>query len=361
MVKNITYLLGAGASANCLPVIDEMPKRLNILKAELNIRSKAVFVNNPGNDVFAGEDDISNARTLVADLEWLSGEIQKHKTVDTLAKKFYLIKSKNADLKKLKKVLIAYFIYEQTKIGGEINSGAKEVPDKRYDSLIATIIDKKIGNLNLPTNFKIITWNYDLQFEIAYKEYLHEMSINDIQKKIQAIPSTEFIKRNTFFDYNKFSIVRLNGVAGLKIDLEGHLKRGSKTEKDDLKDFLASIARYYCNMPDDDIRVFNYSWENPDDYSDTYEETNTVKKIAKEIMRATDILVIIGYSFPVFNRSVDKELFGTLNRQTQIYIQDKNANEIQKLIIESFNTVFPDRIKAYNLVNQFFIPPEADI
>jgi hypothetical protein len=48
-------------------------------------------------------------------------------------------------------------------------------------------------------------------------------------------------------------------------------------------------------------------------------------EIAKEIIIGSDILVIIGYSFPFFNREIDKEIFNVLCQTglKKIYYQDK--------------------------------------
>lgn len=50
------------------------------------------------------------------------------------------------------------------------------------------------------------------------------------------------------------------------------------------------------------------------------------RKQALKIFSVTDILIIIGYSFPNFNKDIDNQLFELLkNRPIQIIYQDPNA------------------------------------
>lgn len=307
------------------------------------------------------------AWNLVNDIKNLLDDLQAHNTVDTLAKKYYLT-GKHDKLEQLKKVLIIYFAYEQAFKYGEIRTGVfKELPDKRYDSFIATIIDKKIKSLSLPSNFKIITWNYDRQFEIAYQEYLSS-SITDIQNRIQAIPSKEYLEDNSEIDLNKFSLVRLNGVAALNSHISCLLGINPPYSDEDYKNLYNSVILLYTQLTSDDLKAFNYSWEDNNDYKGVHDKIHSIKGIAKDIMAQTDILVIIGYSFPLFNRSVDKELMSSLTYNLQrIYVQDikDRGTEIKNLLWESFGNLVKNRpanfIKEIGYTNQFFIPPEADI
>ena len=354
---NITYLLGAGASANCLPVINELPIRLRHLRDELRANS----VNFP--------EDIDE--NLLKCIDEILIDIESHTTIDTLAKKYYLT-GKLEKLKRLKKVLITYFQYEQSFIEGIIRkSTLKEVPDKRYDSFIATIIDNHIKNLSLPNNFKIITWNYDIQFELAYQEYLNDKTHLEIQKVIQAIPSTEFISDEFTPDINKFMLIRLNGIAGCNKSL---LDKGKALKFQDTFSrgkFLNAVKDFFLSLPEEDIKLLNYSWEKNEEFELAHNKLIQIQEIAKKIMFETNILVIIGYSFPLFNRSVDKELVCSLQSHLvkNIYIQDtpERAKEMKDLIIDSFenlqqmNEESPHKIKEVSYTGQFFIPPQTTI
>jgi len=82
-------------------------------------------------------------------------------------------------------------------------------------------------------------------------------------------------------------------------------------------------------------------------------------KFAKEIATKSDILVVIGYSVPFFNRAVDRLIFETYinndREKPRIYFQNPNIDgsflTAQFKIDEKFITHIQDH-------NQFFIPHE---
>ena len=100
MGKKITYLLGAGASYNALPIIDELP---NILKYFCSIIGDALNYLKAGIkcDYDCTPDELSQ---LLDDINKLQKELKSHRTIDTLAKKYYLIKNKEKYLITLKKI-----------------------------------------------------------------------------------------------------------------------------------------------------------------------------------------------------------------------------------------------------------------
>ena len=80
-------------------------------------------------------------------------------------------------------------------------------------------------------------------------------------------------------------------------------------------------------------RHINYAWEkNP--------LAEKARLAAREIFKNTDILVIIGYSFPPFNKEIDQELFNELkNKKTKIFYQDPNASEeFISILTKNFDT-----------------------
>lgn len=76
-------------------------------------------------------------------------------------------------------------------------------------------------------------------------------------------------------------------------------------------------------------------------------------KICKDI----DTLIIIGYSFPIFNRKIDMEILNSLKDVKTIYIQNKveNINAIKSRII-SLVPEFKEKILPVEDTTQFFIP-----
>lgn len=379
---NITYLLGAGASANCLPVINELPDRLAMLRAEI---FAGTVDGNPKEIQYKTEELKQLAKELCKDIDWLLKELNSHKTIDTLAKKFYLQVKQEESLLKLKKIMIVYFLYEQAQDKGEIRRGVKkELPDKRYDSLIATIIDNKRDSLKLPSNFKIITWNYDIQFELAYNEYLSNIPLKYIQNMMGAIPTPNYLNEKTVVDLNQFSFLRLNGVAGF----QSYLSRIDKFDPESIgeayQELLANVVTLYAKLTKEDLCVFNYAWETAGDFNVLHGKKEELVTVAQTIMQQTDILVVIGYSFPNFNRSVDRKFLDSAFNLQKVYVQDLHSEDIVNLLRTSFSVLknkqtvasfreqakdpfgkhpkeYVVEIETIQQVSQFFIPPEAEI
>lgn len=371
--KNIVYLLGAGASANCLPCIDGLPERfdrfISIIQNSINFASAENSPLKP--EGFVKE----NAEKLKEDVKWLKVEMQSHKTVDTLAKKFYLIKERHDDLIKLKRVLTSYFIFEQVMATHEMAGREKELPDKRYDSFIATIINNKRGDLSLSNTFKIISWNYDIQFELSYQQYRPDYSIAGIQHCLQIVPTKTYATGSHSLDFSKFCLIRLNGVAGLNSfeEVRNKIPKGSAGNERQTAG-ISAIANSYVYASSEEFEYLNYSWENKDDYQYIYRRKEPLVTEASRLMKQAEILVIIGYSFPIFNRGIDRQVFDDCPNLKKIYVQDKNADAVAKLISNSIATFDSDfrsmiydstqwdiEIIPVTSVDQFFIPPESDI
>jgi len=106
------------------------------------------------------------------------------------------------------------------------------------------------------------------------------------------------------------------------------------------------------------LNFFRFSWEkyNVNRYieNDLSQET---QNIAAEIFSDTQILVIIGYSFPVFNRKVDLKLFESLPNRTIVYIQDTNT-KAKRNIEDIFPFLQEREIEVIYIddTNQFHIP-----
>lgn len=368
---NVTYLLGAGASANALPVINELPGRLGLFKDLL--LERIYDENEPPTPIYQFDTKIAKiASLLVFEIEWVLEELVSHSTIDTLAKRFYLISSRHGDLERLKKVLYIYFLFEQGYNSTEIRTGIKkEVPDKRYDSLIATYISPVIDKLEIPGNIKIVTWNYDIQFDLAYSKYLPSTPLENVREKIQIFPNSS--TNNCSFDHQKFGIVHLNGIINGVFDwkITSDLSYDFDSTDIEIREFLSKLCESFNNLRKEELSYLTYSWEDPQNFPNTIQEKNNLKEIAAEIFKNTHILVVIGYSFPIFNRGVDKELMKNLRTNIQqIYIQDtkENVDDIKNIFINSFsreiNLVKGELsrlISTVNYTNQFHIPPEMDV
>jgi hypothetical protein len=367
---NITYFLGAGASANSLPVMNSMERRLAEFHDFLNryIESSNYAPNQNDDSSLRIDNDNKNiASSLSVHIQWLRNEIAKHQTIDTLARKLYLNNVKKDELKSLKCIMTIFFLYEQSApLKTWVREEKTELVDKRYDSFIASIINPKKNNYSLPKNIKIITWNYDLQFESAYKEY-NTISIPEIQNKLQIIPNHDSNTKNINYDLDKFLMIRLNGVIGLKSFNE--IKESVREcyldplyAKFNINNLLLvykqiGLSHYPtdCKNP---LSYYNYNWEyDNQDEEIVYKGFEKVRQLAGQIISNTDALVIIGYSFPVFNREYDKELLWQLRANSLIYIQDSDFDAIKSRIAPFLNTSdMVNNISPIKYLNQFYFP-----
>lgn len=134
-MSKIVYLFGAGSSANTLPIIREIPDRLETLLAFIKNDKYLLDSSEYFNDL-----DFKNAKNkkeyqkeLIQSLQWLHDASRNHASIDTLAKKLS-IKQESAQLKKLKIGLSIFFICEQ----------ALKNRDMRYDAFFASILNNSI-------------------------------------------------------------------------------------------------------------------------------------------------------------------------------------------------------------------------
>lgn len=269
---------------------------------------------------------------LLKDIAWLHNETIKHATIDTFAKKLYL-SGKTSDYKRLEKVLCLYLVWEQLDHRG----------DQRYDTFLASVLTEK--GLQLPSEISVVSWNYDSQFEIAYSNYSdNRLFVFDKFGDVQDLP-------------NCGRIFKVNGSASFR-GMPTPLEIGAEK----IDEGVALL--WYYNQCDAQIDIdgfeqihprLSFAWEQG-------EQTNeNMLKAIEETVSDAEVLVVVGYSFPFFNRSVDRDIFGFMNQLETIYIQDPSAGEIS----QNIQNVMSDLQKAQNVriitkanCNQFFLPPE---
>ncbi|MBA3817104.1 MAG: hypothetical protein H0X29_11420 [Parachlamydiaceae bacterium] len=270
------------------------------------------------------------ATSLAQKLRHLATQVEQHASVDTYAKKLTVTEGGIHGLWDFKMTLIAYFLYWQL----------ANLPDKRYDFLIAGVMHLGTGAsyFSMPPNVDVITWNYDLQFEIAFAKYKKLKTIDAVIQEVNCFP-----RPGNFSIFNqpqvndpyakKFSILKLNGTAGLHYDstlinTNGELsyplnnpinsdfifdgpQSGAELTNAILKHYQAMVSSTAPGSKYNNL--FSYAWESTSVVPPRY--------IIKEPFD-TEVLVIIGYSFPTFNRYVDRFLFENMPKLSKIYYQD---------------------------------------
>ena len=355
-MTNVTYYIGAGASAGKrsndgwitegLPVVNEITERLsNYLQ---RIRQAKFYDGerdwNAPHFGLVGKAAWENAkRRLEISLERLYEACKQNATIDTYAKKLVL-QGKDAEFEHLERMLTWYFMIEQ----------AMCEPDSRYDTFLANIIE----DLNrFPSHIKVLSWNYDSQFEIAYDEYRSGRLLNIGSKQSK--------------NYQEYDILKINGSATFKgtepipayrRSLKKQIQKQHNPNdvgyfSDTIESILPDIV-YLYNMFVGEINPTTKNTTNLSFAFDYNEPSDVLYRRADEIIQATEVLVIIGYTFPYFNRKIDRKLLDLLDPATEIYIQDMNPERVLQSFLAVCPSVKDDKIHLLREVNQFFLPPQ---
>lgn len=341
-MANITYYFGAGASIHTLPMVKQIPDRIEMVLEIIKEHQSLFDIDEPIANNYTTTKKQAYF-TFLNDLIWLHENSKIHASIDTFAKKLFL-KQDYKEFDRVKIILSAYLSIEQI-----LNK-----PDFRYDYFYAAILNKSIRNF--PNNFKVISWNYDLQFELAYELFKGNKSISTIDDSIRTLNVvSKFTNAEPKLD--NFGIYKVNGSAvysenngfwnytfGLNLDF--------KLEQDALQTLLQA----YSSLKEFKSKVnclLSFSWE--DDFNRS--NTNIIQKTISAT-KNTEYLVIVGYSFPFFNRDIDRQLITEMKGLKKVYFQSPTANEM----IERFSSIRPD-IELKNLIpisglSEFYLPNE---
>lgn len=310
-----------------LPIVAELPERMDYIRYLIKKEIKDLAIDT--------KPEAPMFERLEESLAWLQEASRGHATVDTFAKKLW-ITHRDEEYKRLKHTLSAYFMLEQL-----FNKS-----DKRYDAFFASILGEEA--VDLPSNVCILSWNYDCQFELAYSEYYRHAGLNDLENQLHFYHKT--LGNVNYQDDQKFSIIKLNGSAFMY-----DLSTRDPVDPFLIQNGMRDIARVASICQDNSSKgcALSFAWE----------QSNTwfTDRIQKNIANA-DTLVVIGYSFPYFNRSMDKFLFQSMPGLKKIYLQDIVTAPIEQsvanLLTPSQTKINKTRIEPRNQTQQFFLPPE---
>lgn len=319
-----------------LPLVSEIPGRLayviDKIKNFLCSHKTDNLIFPLGSNGGTGFDTAKNM--LIQDLIWLKDASASHATIDTFAKKLYL-KNELKDFYKVELLLSIFFIIEQ-----KINK-----KDGRYDTFLASVLNSK---LNIDDRITILTWNYDSQFELAYKEYGEHKDAEGLRRKlgIADLKDQSYDTRNQIF--------KLNGTANFmsSIDINGH-----QEFDENLLTILLDAYIKGLNENKSNSRI-SFAWDNHKYMSQNFEDA-----LQKAIQDA-EVLVVIGYTFPFFNRDIDRKVFKNMEKLKKIYIQDPNAEQIISSLDSLYSIHHTGITKVNNNVipitntSQFYLPPE---
>jgi|GEM_PF-897519 len=380
MSKKITYLLGAGASANAIPVVAYMNKRILEIISYIEARGNSRVVKECLTTLGVEINDYDRLfKDITEELRWLQQESVDYYSIDTLAKRYYL--TEDDRYMRLKKALILYFTFEQY-LNVFAQNDANEYQfkksqiDKRYGNFIAAIANKKYpisgSNHNgldasslgfeLNRNVKILSWNYDVQFELSLKQFTGTI-IQHLKPNFQIFPHRKVLydTNRVAFDTGRFGMVKLNGDAVWHrlIDYKYNCSILDATQAKNEDELLAEFIKEYRHS---DLRLdkgehirphhyFNFAWEADPNFRGKYQQHSENLEMAQKIARETQVLVVIGYSFPIFNRLIDGKLFEQMEDLEKVYVQDPNPDKIKSTMLNAF-----ERLQKQVVVNSIGNP-----
>lgn len=350
----VTYLIGAGASANALPIIKKIaPKSDEEKYVNQNRESFSDRLIETADYILNHAKVISSFwnqfEELASSLKTLAVKTKQFGTPDTYAKYLYL--QDREEFYRVKSVLSAYFIIEQLLF--------KKI-EERVLPFMASVM--QIGNI-FPSNVKILSWNYDIQFQIASDTFNPEQLDMSSTVHVHKPPTINYypnLGRHLFNDNDadRLDMIQLNGIAGYCSYKSGYNEIIIRASLNGEVNKLDDLGEYLFERKDKKEELLQFAWENSRRENGQI-ISNKVIHYSKAMIQNTDILVIIGYSFPFFNRLVDKEIFDALKqsgRLKKIYFQDpfRKGDFLIGMFELHSNTI----IESVDYVDSYFIPNE---
>lgn len=318
------YYIGAGASAEALPVVKNWFESFEMLASYLK------------NDETIDPSFSAFKNNLVSKLQWLSAKSVEFKTVDTFAKYLYL---KGApDLNELKKTLNEFFLIQQLYF---------KKRDKRPLIFLTTVMQN--GGV-FPTNINIVSWNYDFQMQFAGEEFRNEkIHIGASGVTTYKAPLISYYPKLGYRQDNEGAqLIQLNGIAGFYSTENFTTNLFQRNTPENLNQLFDLLIKTESQ------NLLSFAWEQQ--YNGCY--SKHVYRAA-ELMSEADIVVVVGYSFPYFNREIDNLIFTKFkesDRKKIIYFQDPTLNG--QFLKTQFNLNATIEIKHVEQVNNYYVPIE---
>lgn len=375
---NTVYVFGAGASANAIPIMKNLRDRIvkvSELIGEFHHTIKSGIVS--GSNILSVNKE--TLEEIYEDFKWLIEESKYFDSLDTLAKKYYLLGNSEGyfSLLRLKRILCIYFYFEQWYEIQDSESHAENYKtiDLRYDSLIAALLENKEGEVKFKEGVKFISWNYDLQFEKTLLKYSNTNNFNSLKKEYFIIPNKSTLNNNdTVLTYeNVASLIKLNGNAFLDQNLNEKDNTTTlydiKSEFQNFGNLLEHLLSYYTkifssnNGIHESLKYFNYSWEVNEKEKYAYQTINRTIQEAKKSLSTAKTLIIVGYSFPYVNKEVDKEILSDCF-PNKIIIQDLQPEIILRRLKSILNYKINQRVTSKKIevileeVSNYFPTPD---
>jgi hypothetical protein len=330
----ITYLLGAGASKNAVPIVRDFSDAMISLSNDLQ-----VLIDKDDSNYQNGSLKFCN------DLIKIANKSREYVSLDTYAN--YLYRHKKDDdgitLNRLKFITSMFLIIWQ----------ARQKVDSRVKHFFTkTLLSQDIRPAYVNGKFNIITWNYDLQLALALKELF--FSSNSLHEMLSVLGSFPDTLHPRVGEEGIVSVLNVNGIAGLVGDNNANTSEilsylfGKSLDfiYDEIKPMLSPGSTQYNNFSS----YFIFNWEHKPHY-DTY-----IQK-AIDILGNSDTIVIIGYSFPDDNsKEFDKKWINQFTKTgSEIIYQDPYPNEDFIHEIKRYRNI---NFRVKNDTSKYFIPEQ---
>jgi hypothetical protein len=310
--SNVTYLLGAGASAQKWNVKNgfEYPE---IPLAKTFNKSIDYSILNLFNSIFYKDSSFNDnyRKKLIK----FSDFISKHNTIDESMRKLYL----NNEITKFNQyknmIDLVFYLLES------VNCNY----DSRYSQFLLTLVNNKF---QLPDNVKILSWNYDNQFEHAERDVFNE---------------------NNSITLNGWNYHKINGSATF-------CKKVDKIRDEFL---IRNTIEEIENKSNSDI---DFAWEENQPTSNKTHLSTRLTEFLNECPKEDNVMVVIGYSFPYVNHEYDLQIINGLNIKKIYYQSKEDITEVLKDRFVSNGGVHRDFIfigdcERFYLPNELFTNP----
>lgn len=337
-MSKVIYLFGAGASAQRLPVIANMTKCIERQVEWIDKNAGGV------NDADMHQHIGKTSRALLLEyrdaLKKLPEEVAPYATIDLYARWL----ETNRDFRRLdrfKAIVITFFAIEQYIHGF----------DPRYEGFFGSILDH--SGRKLPDDVIILTWNYDQHMAMALARAGHHSDLAEVMQQ----HGIRTLYRLTGGQATDFRILHLNGIAGFNAratdrpmnDYISGRDRGWGTPLDSMAYFFGMLYHDRFSSGEGQM-LLSYSWEALAESKTPWDKVTAAVKHAEE-------LVVVGYSFPDFNRVVDLKLIASMLELKRVVVQSPPSS-IEGLLTK-MRMILPEldtKLVPYPLIHEFYVP-----
>jgi hypothetical protein len=200
----------------------------------------------------------------------------------------------------------------------------------------------------LPSNIRILTWNYDYQFELTFSNYINQYDLKSLEDYLSV--DSKFFEK----PYSQgFRIFKLNGTIGLFRDGFNNYRFINKINRQFDLGMIHEVIQNYATIKSlHDLKIsLSFSWEPESN------QTKLIDRVIQDISN-TEVLIVIGYSVHFFNREIDRAILNNMKNLKRIYIQSPEADGVKERLLASMvQTSGIEIINKYN-TEQFYLPNE---